>query len=105
MDDDRIYGFGRNWYPPSPGNSHQMYLAGEKEIFFAATRDNTADTADAIAPKDKRRKKKPGAKAGHEGVRRERPGKIDERKSHRLKCCPHCSGRLRRCERARTRII
>ena len=53
----------------------------------------------------KRRKKKPGAKAGHEGVRRERPVKIDERKSHRLKCCPHCSGRLQRCERARTRII
>jgi len=59
IDDDRIYGFGRNWYPPSPGNSHQMYLAGEKEIFFAATRNNTAD---AVPPKNKRRKNKPTPK-------------------------------------------
>ena len=38
LDEDRIYGFGRNQYPPSPGNQHQMYLVGEKEIFFAVER-------------------------------------------------------------------
>ncbi len=52
-----------------------------------------------------KRRKKPGAKPGHEGVRRERPVNIDERKTHRLKCCPHCQGPLQRCERSRRRII
>ena len=52
-----------------------------------------------------KRRKKPGAKPGHEGVRRERPVNIDERKTHRLKCCPHCEGPLQRCERSRRRII
>ncbi len=56
-------------------------------------------------PNVSKRRKKPGAKPGHEGVRRERPVKIDERKTHRLKCCPHCEGPLQRCERSRTRII
>ena len=56
-------------------------------------------------PNTSRRRKKPGARVGHPGVRRERPIKIDERKTHRLKCCPHCSGKLQRCERPRTRII
>jgi len=56
-------------------------------------------------PNKSKRHKKPGAKPGHEGVRRERPVKIDERKTHRLECCPYCSGKLQRCERTRTRII
>lgn len=56
-------------------------------------------------PNVSKRRKKPGARSGHEGVRRERPVKIDERQSHRLKCCPHCSGKLQRCQRSRTRII
>ena len=56
-------------------------------------------------PNKSKRRKKPGAKAGHQGVRRERPVKIDARKTHRLKCCPHCEGKLQRCERSRTRII
>ena len=56
-------------------------------------------------PNTSKRRKKPGAKPGHEGVRRERPVEIDERKTHRLKCCPHCEGKLQRCERSRARII
>jgi len=56
-------------------------------------------------PNTPKRRKKPGAKSGHQGARRERPVKIDEHKTHRLKCCPHCSGKLQRCERSRTRII
>ena len=56
-------------------------------------------------PNKSKRSKKPGAKPGHQGVRRERPVKIDVRKTHRLKCCPHCEGKLQRCERSRTRII
>jgi len=52
-----------------------------------------------------KRRKKSGAKIGHEGVRRERPVKIDERKTHRLKCCPHCQRALQQSQRSRTRII
>ena len=56
-------------------------------------------------PNTSKRRKKPGAKDGHDGVRRARPVKIDERTTHRLKCCPHCEGKLQRCQRTRTRII
>ncbi len=56
-------------------------------------------------PNKSKRHKKPGAKPGHRGVRRERSVKIDERKTHRLECCPHCEGKLQRCDRSRTRII
>ena len=54
---------------------------------------------------DKRRRKKPGAKAGHPGSRRKPPAKIDDRVDHRLMACPCCGGELQRCERTRTRII
>ena len=53
----------------------------------------------------KRRRKKPGAREGHKGARREKPVTIDEYKTHRLKRCPHCAGQLQRCARARTRVI
>lgn len=56
-------------------------------------------------PNKRERRKKPGARQGHDGVRRERPTKIDQRKDHRLKCCPDCGGRLQRCQRSRTRVI
>jgi outer membrane protein assembly factor BamB len=32
---DTICGFGRDKYPPSPGNPHQMYAAGEREVLFS----------------------------------------------------------------------
>jgi len=57
------------------------------------------------APSASKRRKKPGAKVGHVGARRERPARIDRRVTHRLKGCPHCHGRLQRCHRSRTRII
>jgi len=51
IDQDRIYGFGRDRYPPSPGSKHQMYVTGEKEVFFAAARNG--DGAPAVAPEAK----------------------------------------------------
>jgi hypothetical protein len=54
---------------------------------------------------DKRRRRKPGAKAGHSGSRRKPPAKIDARVEHRLEVCPCCSGELQRCNRKRTRVI
>jgi len=60
IDKDRIYGFGRDYYPPSPGNSHQMYAAGEKEIFFAASKSGPGKVtppAKAPARKGSRRRR------------------------------------------------
>jgi len=50
IDGDRIYGFGRNFYPPSPGARDQMYLRGEQEMFFAAARTATPGAGPAKAP-------------------------------------------------------
>ena len=54
-------------------------------------------------PNTKKRRKKPGALDGHPGRRRDRPKQITHRRTHRLKRCPHCDGRLQRCDRTRTR--
>lgn len=56
-------------------------------------------------PADKRRRKRPGAKAGHKGSRRPTPERIDQRVEHRLERCPCCGGELQRCARTRTRIV
>jgi len=52
LDDDHIYGFGRDKYPPSPGNAHQMYLQGEREMLFATAR-TSGDIVAEDAPKGK----------------------------------------------------
>lgn len=52
-----------------------------------------------------KRRKKPGARPGHPGARRPTPSRIDHRRTHRLKRCPHCDSKLQRCQRSRTRII
>lgn len=54
-------------------------------------------------PASKKRAKKPGRKTGHPGSRRPVPERIDERKTHRASCCPHCQGALKRCHQTRAR--
>jgi transposase len=54
-------------------------------------------------PTTSRRRKTPGQKNGHVGVRRPAPERIDERREHRADCCPHCQGPLQRCRETRTR--
>jgi transposase len=56
-------------------------------------------------PPTPKRKGKPGAKPGHAGSRRPEPQRIDQRKEHRLECCPGCGGQLQRCHRKRTRAV
>ena len=56
-------------------------------------------------PAAPQRRKKPGAKPGHPGARREPPAAIDVRVEHRLEVCPCCGGELQRCQRQRQRII
>lgn len=54
-------------------------------------------------PTTSRRRKKPGQKPGHPGVRREPPTRIDQRETHRADVCPDCGGPLCRCTETRTR--
>ncbi len=56
-------------------------------------------------PNKPKRHKKPGARDGHPGTRRQKPTKIDEHETHRLEQCPCCGGALQRCDRKRTRVI
>jgi transposase len=57
------------------------------------------------AGRGRRRRKRPGARAGHRGHHRPPPARIDQRQTHRLKVCPCCGGPLQRCQRTRTRLI
>jgi transposase len=54
-------------------------------------------------PPAPQRRQKPGRPKGHPGMRRPPPARIDQRKVHRLKCCPHCHGPVRQGRRCRTR--
>lgn len=58
-----------------------------------------------VKPNLSKRHKKPGARRGHPGRRRQTPARIDKRETHRLKRCPCCGGQLQRCQRQRTRVI
>lgn len=77
---------------------------------FAELQAPAASTPSAMVPvyekpATPRRRRKPGAKAGHAGSRRKTPAKIDVEVEHRLGACPCCGGPLRRCDRKRTRVI
>jgi len=54
-------------------------------------------------PPGKRRPKRPGAREGHPGSRRQVPERIDRRVEHRVDRCPDCGGKLKRCTETRTR--
>jgi transposase len=56
-------------------------------------------------PNTPKRRKKPGARQGHPGHRRQTPERIDKQETHRLRSCPCCGGRLQRCQRQRIRTI
>ena len=56
-------------------------------------------------PPAPRRKRKPGAKEGHEPARRPKPQRVDRHEDHRLDVCPDCGGDLQRCNRKRTRTV
>src|SRR5512140_3738540 len=51
------------------------------------------------------RKKRPGRANGHPGSGRARPERVDRCEEHRLPCCPHCQGRLKRLSDVRVRYV
>lgn len=50
-----------------------------------------------------KRRKKPGAKPGHPGSRRQAPERIDWQAEHRADNCPECGSSLKRCQETRIR--
>ncbi len=86
----------------------QAKRIAEQQAEAAAHSHETPSTPSGMKPTyqkppGKRRKRPPGAKPGHPGSRRKPPEQIDHRKKHRAHHCPHCGGRLQRCNETRTR--
>ena len=104
----------------SEQQARRIFRQGEEAVVFALLQlakqlqQGQADVASGLStpsgmkpvyqkPSTSSRRKKPGRKAGHAGVRRATPERIDQTKDHRLKCCPCCGGQLKRCNQTRTR--
>jgi transposase len=86
----------------------QAKQIAEQRAAAAAQSHETPSTPSGMKPTyqkppGKQRKRPPGAKPGHPGSRRKPPDRIDRRKTHQAKRCPHCGGRLQRCNETRTR--
>jgi len=56
-------------------------------------------------PEPKTRKKKPGQKKGHKGIRRPKPKMVDRTETVRQDRCPDCGGKLHKCSDFRDRYI
>ena len=99
-----------------------IYARGEEAVIFAllemakqlAEARNQASATPSTPsgmipvyekPAVSRRSKRPGRKNGHPGSGRKRPEWIDHREEHRLPCCPHCQGRLKRMQETHTRYV
>ena len=97
-----------------------IYARGKEAVIFALLelakqlaeqRGSSASTPSGMVPTYQKppapkRRKTPGREAGHEGSRRAKPERIDERKEHALECCPCCQGPVRRTNRVpRRRLV
>jgi transposase len=97
----------------SEADASRLYREGEDAVKFvlltlaaAAARPHAPSSATPPYEKPSAKGKPPkrrGAKPGHEGKRRAKPERIDQRKSHRAPCCPDCGGKLKRTGDTRTR--
>jgi transposase len=65
----------------------------------------SAMIAPYLKPNTKKKAKKRGRAAGHEGARRAAPLHIDHRVEHELKCCPDCGKKVCKRGKPRKRVI
>jgi transposase len=83
----------------------------EQQAKTAAESHQTPGTPSGMKPpygkpsakSGKSRNKRPGAKSGHPGSRREAPQRVDRRVEHRADRCPDCGAKLHRCTETRKR--
>src|ERR1035437_2256290 len=107
--------------------AREIYRQGEEAVVFALLHQAklladsqgrgapSANTVSPTTPSGMRpvytkpaspaRRKRPGRKMGHPGVRRGLPEHVDQTQEHRLGCCPQCRGELQRCRQIRRRYI
>jgi hypothetical protein len=106
--------------PLTEEQAREIYRQGEAAVVFslltlserlAATQPNATSpttpsgmTPPYQKPAKSSGRKRPGRKPGHPGSRRPPPDHIDRQESHRLACCPICSGPLNRCTATRKRF-
>lgn len=87
----------------------QMLLERNNLPAAIAADPSTPSAQKPVFTKDRKgtgkRRKRPGRKHGHAGVRRGRPERIDRTVEHRVDCCPDCGGSLKRCSQTRDRYI
>ncbi len=116
--------------PPGPALTEQqareIFAQGEEAVVFAllamaemapggnpASKSNSPATRSGMKPPHLKpstagkRKKKPGRKQGHVGIRRPKPAAehVDAREEHQADRCPNCGGYLSRCAETRQRYI
>lgn len=103
----------------SEEQARALYRQGEEAVVFALlelTKQLAEARLPAVTPSTpsgmipvyekppaNERSKRPGAKKGHLGSRRQIPERIDWQVEHRADCCPDCGGRLKRCGETRIR--
>jgi len=80
----------------------------EQQVKMAAESHQTPGTPSGMKPPyqkppGKSRQKRPGAKPGHPGSRRQTPDRIDHTVEHPAKRCPDCGGKVKSCDETRTR--
>jgi transposase len=98
--------------------ARQIFHQGEEAVVFALLKlAKQAEPSNAITspstpsgmvapfhkPNTHSSSKKPGRRAGHTGSRRSAPDRVDQKQTHRAKCCPNCGGALNRCNQTRQR--
>ena len=91
---------------------HLLNLSKRLQELESKSSSRSASTPSGMIPPyekpcGKKRRRKPGRKAGHPGCRRAGPPKIDRKEEHRLVCCPHCQNPLdpNKPVRRRSRIV
>jgi transposase len=86
---------------------HQAKLLAEQSQPSTQQSPSTPSgmTPPFLKPSARPRRKKPGRKRGHAGVRRPTPDRIDRREEHRAEACPSCGGPLQQCQETRTRYV
>jgi transposase len=103
---ERIYEQGKEAVVFALLKQSQM-LAEKNNLPAAIASDPSTPSGQkpAFVKPNSNRHKKPGRKAGHPGVRRQRPTRIDRTEDHIAPCCPDCGGALHRGKQTRKRVV
>jgi len=83
--------------------SRMLAKAEGKNASVSSPATPSAMVPQYLKPDAKKRRKKPGQKAGHKGHWRKIPDHIDRYIDHPAECCPHCQGKVQQGTQTRKR--